>query len=285
MFREQDTSQFGWTTICKLDKWQREHDNLVKTLRENGVTVHYIEFPEPPIGAYGPMRAMWAGACMKVAWGGAIVTRYGFSPLNRGREKVINQWLVNQGCPILLTIIGKGVLEAGAILSLTDDCVIVPQGLAGNQDDVDQLRPVLQRVGITTIVEVHIPGWLESFEWPAIGTYHPDMFMKPVDLGKMLIYPALCGWEMIKWFRDKGFELITIDPDEQEKYLPSNLIVLEPGKVIMNEGAKKAIAKVRKAGVEVIEIPYCENLTMGGGMHCATGDMIRDRGPKLADMK
>ena len=111
------------------------------------------------------------------------------------------------------------------------------------------------------------------------------MFMSPVDLGKVIIYPGYCGWEFIKWFRDNKFELIAIDADEQRHNVPSNLTILEPGKVIMNAAAKKTIAKVRKAGVEVIEVPYQEGLTMGGGMYCATIQMVRDRGPKLEDIK
>jgi N-dimethylarginine dimethylaminohydrolase len=288
-FVKQDPAQLGFMAPMNLDKWQKEHDNLVQVLRENGVTVHYIDFPEPPISAYGPMRGMWAGgAC--VVWGGAIITRYGFTPLNRGREKVVAEWLMKMGCPILLTVIGKGVLEAGAMMSITDDCIIIPIGLAGNQEAVEQVKPVLEKVGITTILEVHVTGWLESYQLTPeaylTGTYHPDMFMMPVDLGKILIYPGLCGWQMIKWFRDHKFELIPIDPDEQKVYLPSNLIILEPGKVIMQAGAKKTIAKVRKAGVEVIEVPYSEGFKAGGGIYCATSSwLVRDRGPKLEDMK
>ena len=128
-------------------------------------------------------------------------------------------------------------------------------------------------------------GWQVSYEWPAAGTYHPDMFMMPVDLGKMLVYPGMVGWETIKWFRDHKFELIAVDPDEQREFIPANMMILEPGKVIMHAGAKKTIAKVRKAGVEVIDVPYTEGLNMGGGIYCCTIQMMRDRGPKLEDIK
>ena len=74
------------------------------------------------------------------------------------------------------------------------------------------------------------------------------------------------------------------DPDEAPLY-PANVTVLEPGKVIMVETAKKTIQKVRKAGVEVIDIPFGEALMAGGGIDCATLQMVRDRGPKLADIK
>ncbi|MBI2860774.1 MAG: hypothetical protein HYX91_04625 [Chloroflexi bacterium] len=268
-----------------LEKWQKEHDDMVQIMRDNGVTVHYIEYPEPKVGAYGPLRSMWAGGEAAIVWGGALVARFGWAPLSKGREKVTTEFLVKQGCPILLTVIGKGVLETGTMQFLADDCALIGRGVAFNQEGIDQVIPVLRRVGITEIVEVPIASWVESNKWPIAGTYHPDMFMRPLDLGKILIYPGVCGWDAIKWFRDHKFELIEIDADEQKEFLPSNLLVLEPGKVMMHAGAKRTIEKVRKAGVEVIEVPYKENITMGGGISCCVLRMVRDRGPKLADIK
>ena len=68
MFIKQDPNQFGWTTPAKLDKWQKEHDTFVQAFKDNGVTVHYIEYPDPPIGAYGPMRGLWGANEVKVVW-------------------------------------------------------------------------------------------------------------------------------------------------------------------------------------------------------------------------
>ena len=37
-FYKKDASAFGWHTLRNLDKWQKEHDNYVEVLKENGVT-------------------------------------------------------------------------------------------------------------------------------------------------------------------------------------------------------------------------------------------------------
>ena len=73
--------------------------------------------------------------------------------------------------------------------------------------------------------------------------------------------------------------------DEQRDWTPANLILLEPGKVMMAAEAKETIRKLKKAGVEVIEVPIKEWLSMGGGMYCWSLSLIRDRGPKLEDIK
>jgi N-dimethylarginine dimethylaminohydrolase len=61
------------------------------------------------------------------------------------------------------------------------------------------------------------------------------------------------------------------------------VLLIEPGLVVMHAEAPKAIAAVRKAGVEVIPIEYSEFLKEGGGLHCSTGLIWRDRGPYSTD--
>ena len=286
IFEKQDPIFMRRPVQANLEKWQKEHDDLVQTYRDNGVTVHYIEYPKPAIGPYGPIRGLWAASEAFIAWGGAILPHYGcWSPQSKGRERVLAEWLITHGCPILLTIIGKGVVETGPIVPFADDACVIARGMAGNQEGIDQIRPVLQRVGITTIVEAHMPGHLESFKWPAMGSYHPGEAFGVLDLGKVLVYPGAVDYGFIQWFKDRRFEVIEADIDEHHKYMAANLTVLGPGKVMLKAEAKETVKKVRRAGVEVVELPYQENIAMGGGIKCATLPLVRDRGPILEDMK
>jgi N-dimethylarginine dimethylaminohydrolase len=43
--------------------------------------------------------------------------------------------------------------------------------------------------------------------------------------------------------------------------------------------AKRAIAAVRRAGVEVIEVPNREFMQIGGALHCRTLRIHREPGP------
>lgn len=286
VFEKQDPIFMRRPVQADLKKWQAEHDGMVAALRSEGVTVHHIEYPVPAIGPLGPIRGLWAGREAFIAWGGALVTRYGcWNPMNKGRERVLTEWLVKQGCPVLLTVIGTGVAETGTFHPFADDAIVVGRGLAYNADGIAQVRPVLERVGVTTIVEAFTPGWVETYKFPVRGSYHPDGFFGVLDLGKILVYPGSCDYEFIRWFRDRKFEIVEVDIDEQKDMLPANVLTLRPGRVMMNAEAKETIKKVKRAGVEVVEVPYFQNFCMGGGLHCATMDLVRDPGPKLADMK
>ncbi|MBI4284640.1 MAG: hypothetical protein HY670_01910 [Chloroflexi bacterium] len=281
-------------TLRDLDEWQREHDTMVQILRDNGVTVHYIEYPKAypegpsgPIGPYGPIGVLTSIDCW-VIWGGAIVGRFGIRPTGRGKERLLSEWLARMGCPILLTISGKGVCEPGAFMNIADDCMFLALGPAANMEGINQVIPVLERAGITTVHIVQHGGWVESCEWPMGGSYHMSLFMNPVDIGKMLLYPPLLSWPTIMWMRERGFELIEIPADEQRDFNPGCLICLEPGKVIMHAEAKESIRRVRRAGVEVIECPSITSrvkIGLGGGLNCRCRELVRDRGPVLADIK
>lgn len=75
IFEKQDPVFMGRPVQANLEKLQKEHDNTVQALRDNGVTVHYIEYPKPAIGPLGPIRGQWAANNAFVAGGGVLVTR------------------------------------------------------------------------------------------------------------------------------------------------------------------------------------------------------------------
>ena len=66
-------------------------------------------------------------------------------------------------------------------------------------------------------------------------------------------------------------------------FTAANVLTLEPGLVVMHAEATESIANVRAAGVEVIEVPYSEFMKEGGGLHCSTGQIWREKGPYSTD--
>jgi N-dimethylarginine dimethylaminohydrolase len=107
------------------------------------------------------------------------------------------------------------------------------------------------------------------------------MVISPIDHKKAIIYPDNLPWETFVWLRDKGFELIEI-PRSEQRFCPANLILVEPGKVIMAAQAEKTMERVRAAGVEVI--PFDTGGIMQGGVNgikCITIELLRDDGPAL----
>lgn len=252
-----------------------------EVLEEQGVKAHWLEF-EDNIGAYGPMNQLFMGGSVRIFRGGAILERVGESSVHRGFGRELQKLLTKIGCPILYLVHGDGIYEGGSCLPVAEDVLVIGLGCACNQEGLEQITPVLKRCGFKEIHVSHMQTIMDSLE--SGGEFHIDMVLGVVDLRKAIIYPAGLDYQTYRWLKEKGFQLVEVPPDEQQKYAPANLVVLEPGKVIMAKGARKTIKAVREMGVEVIKIES-EGIMQGGvnGISCITMQLVRDPGPGLDD--
>ena len=271
-----------------IEKMKDQSLQYQLNLEEAGVIVHRIEYPQPPVGAFGPMRSTWAANELLVLRGGSVIEKIAISPFGTGRADYLGLWaFANLGIPPILTIMGKGVCEAGPCFWLAEDVFVTGRGLAYNQSGLDQLIPMVARTSgleeseLTTLV-IKFPG--NVYVNPITGqSHHPDMVLGSLDVNKVIVYAPGLDFGTWEWLRKRGYQIVEIDTDEQVCAAPANIMTLEPGRVIMPSEGPKAIAAVRKIGVEVIETPYSEFLRVGGGLHCSTMRLHRDKGPYSND--
>ena len=269
------------TQKIDLDLLCRHHEAYAETLRECGVKVQYFEY-EDLMGAYGPMRKLFIAGDIRVVRGGALQSRFGHGSYKRGLEREIQRFLAGTGCPILYTVCGAGIFETGLLYNVAEDVMITQLSNSVNREGLEQMRFVLERCGVKELHVAYASTIMDTFE--SGGEFHLDMYFGVIDLRKAIVFPNQLDYETYKWLRSKRFELIEIPPDEQQKYAPSDLVLVEPGKVIMAKGAVETIRRVERAGVEVIPIET-EGIQQGGvnGIYCITGELLRDPGPGLDD--
>lgn len=254
-------------------------------LEQAGVLVHRIAYPDPPVGAFGPLRGTWAANEVLVLRGGSVIEKNAISPLGIGKAEYLAYWLHSvASVPPVLAINGAGVAEAGPCFWLAEDVFVHGSGLGYNAAGVAQLQGAVQASTDlpTHFVEIRFPGQI-YFDPLAGFSHHPDMVLGPLDVDKVIAYPAGVDFATLRWLHDHGYEIIEVEHDEQVQFAPANVTILEPGRVIMHAEAPKAVAAVRRAGVDVVEVPYSEFLRTGGGLHCSTLRILRDRGPALGD--
>lgn len=271
-----------------ISRMQDQSAEYQAKLEEAGVLVHRVAFPQPPVGAFGPMRSTWAGNELLVVRGGSVIEKIAISPFGTGRAEYLALWaFANLGVPPVLTITGTGVCEAGPCFWLAEDVFVAGRGLAYNQEGLDQLLPAVARSArmdleeMTSLV-INFPG--SVYFNPETGqSHHPDMVLGPLDVDKVIAYPPGLDFGTYEWLRKRGYTIVEVEREEQRRFAPANLMLLEPGRVIMHAEATDAIAKVRKLGVEVIETPYSEFLRVGGGVHCSTMRIWREPGPYSTD--
>jgi N-dimethylarginine dimethylaminohydrolase len=280
-FFTQDPNFFllRFTGQLNFGEMARAHENYAEILAKNGVKITWMEFKNP-IGAYGPMRKLFVICEVRFVRGGAIIPRFGHASYKRGLEREFTRFVGELGCPILLTIHGAGICEvAPMFMPLTDDVWIGGLSCACNQEGMDQVLPVLHRAGVAEVHIVQLQTIMDTFA--SGGEFHTDMIIHPVAEKMVLIFPGHLPWLTYTWLRDLGYKCIEI-PAEEQKFYPANLVLLEPGKVIMNSRAEKTIAALSKEGVEVIPFD-ASGIMQGGtnGIKCITMELRRDAGPRM----
>lgn len=274
-------AQAGEIDIPKM-QWQQE--NYANVLEEQGVNVHWIEYPDPPISAFGPMQHMWAAQELLIVNGGSVIAKPGWNAFSFGRaEWLARNAFITLGIPPLVTVTGKGVNEAGASLFLAQDVFLTATSAAYNLDGVEQImRPLRNTSGVPYLhFEImNLPS--QVYFDPRTGiTAHPDMLIGPLDDRKVAIFSSGVPYETHMFLARHGFETVEVDLGEHLQHCPANLTILEPGKVVMQSESPKSVAAVRAAGIEVIEVPYSEFNKAGGGLACSTQLIYREPGPAL----
>lgn len=259
-----------------------------QALESQGVVVHRVRFPQPPVSAYGPGKSTWAAAELFVLRGGSVLPKRGVQPLAYGRAEYLALWAWTRlGVPVLFAVTGKGIFEIGPCSFLAEDVFISGNGMAFNDEGLAQVKPVVARsagldIEDMTFLHVEFPG--ASYYDAATGTsHHPDLLLAALDVDKVIAYPPGLDFTTLEWLRTRGYAIVEVDHEEHVRFGPANVMLIEPGLVIMHAEAVESIAKVRRAGVEVIEVPYSEFMKEGGGLHCSTGQVWREKGPYSTD--
>ena len=274
----------GMGRFPDIAKAQDQQENYAKVLENAGVSIRWIDWGDYPVSAYGPMQSMWAPQELCIINGGAIVPKMGRHPFSFGRAEWLSQWAFwNLNIPTLLTITGKAVCEVGATVWLAQDVYVVGLSPAYNQEGLDQLLPVVARTaGVDDLKVLTIQcRSTDYFNRGTGASAHVSNVIGALDVDKVLVHPPGVDTHSLIWLKKHGFRIIECDPQEQIDLNASvcNVKVLEPGLVVMAAEAANTIARVRDAGVEVIEVPYSGFAHTGGGFHNSTMEIYREPGP------
>jgi N-dimethylarginine dimethylaminohydrolase len=241
-----------------LAKVRAQHAGLVSALEGEGVEVVLAE----PLGE-GFVKAIYARDPLVTVPGGAIIGRMAVRA-RRGEEAAVTREVAAAGLPILSTITGTGTLEGGSFVKLRPGLAAFGTSIRCNAEGARQLGEVLARIGWELIV-VPLPGY----------TIHIDLHLAMVDHDRALVNAPGLPFAFLERLKAEGIETIYPDPTEAWAL---NALCLSPGRVLMAEGSPRTAEILDRAGVEVVTVPYDEIHKNGGGVHCSTMELLRERG-------
>jgi N-dimethylarginine dimethylaminohydrolase len=265
-----------------LKKMQEQHDKFVSLLKDEVDEVIEWDAPQEMAGPYVRLMNMAAIRSPVVLNEGVILQRHSHTPAGRGKEVIWQHVLTELGIPILFSIHGKGSLQQANWIFLDSEHVCLGNSIASNSEGIQQVRPILEQIGVKEVHEVFLPGNMVNPVWPAYGIMHLDLALGMADLGLGIYYGL--PTQTIEYLLRKGINLIEVPPEEQRN-LATNIVALEPGKVVLAAGNPCTARALGREGVDVIEVELSEFGKSGVGPRCLTLPLIRDPDPSIKELE
>jgi arginine deiminase len=235
-----------------------QHAALVSAYEDAGVRCHFLE-PDPAL----PYQVFTRDSST-MGPNGTVVTQPA-QWWRRGEYAPVIRFHQDAGIPIR-GMISAGSIEGGDVMIVEPGAVLIGAGETRTQE----------------VAANQLAGWFREDGWEARVQPIPERYVH-IDvlvavLGEKLA--AVCSEVLpaaaVEWLRAKGFDLIEVS-EEQAFTLGVNAISLGGNRVISAAGAKDLNAALESRGLEVIELDLSMFTLGGGGPHCLSQALRRER--------
>jgi N-dimethylarginine dimethylaminohydrolase len=246
-----------------LDAAARQHETLVSLLKDAGATVMFL-----PADDRTGLDSVYAHDPVLMTNHGAIVLQTGKSA-RRGEGPAFADALKSWGISILGTIQGRATGEAGDMLWLNENTLLVGRGFRTNAEGVDALRGLLDPLGVT-VIPIQLPYWNGPQD-----VLHLMSLISLVDHDLAVVYRRLLPVPLVEILAEKQVQLIDV-PEQEFESLGCNVLAVSPRKVVMVRGNPVTRSRLEAAGCTVAEFDGSEICLPGsGGPTCLTRPLRR----------
>ncbi len=235
-----------------------QHAALVSAYEDAGVRVHFLD-PDPAL----PYQVFTRDSST-MGPSGTVITQPA-QWWRRGEYAPAIRFHQQADIPIR-GMITAGSLEGGDVMIVEPGSVLIGCGEARTQE----------------VAASQLAGWFEEDGWEARVQPIPERYVHIDVLSAVLAekLAAVCTEVLpaatVEWLRAKGFDLIEVS-EEQAFTLGANAISLGGERVISAAGAGELNAALRARGIEVIELDLSMFTLGGGGPHCLSQALRRER--------
>ena len=252
----------GWyfqsDVVPDWDEFRAQHDGLVRTLRNEGVEVVFLDSIEPD-----GLKSIYTRDSSFAIKGGSVICRLARS-IRRGEEAHVTKTIAGLGMPVLRTIHGTGMVEGGSFAWLNHRTAVIGRSICVNEEGARQLEEVLAWQGVE-LLRVDLTGY----------SIHIDGAMTMIDVDVAIIDPDMLPFAFLEKLKELGIR--TVEITAQDSHAIINCLAVRPGRVIMPRGISNRTADtLASMNIEIIEIDYDKVYLNGGGIHCSTCPLVRD---------
>src|SRR5580700_5026857 len=171
--------------------------------------------------------------------------------------------------PTLGQIIPPGTTEAGDIVWLDTNTLLIGHGYRTNADGIRQMRDLLAPKGVD-VLSAPLP-----YGAGPSACLHLMSLISLIDEHTALVDLPWLAVETVELLKSRGFQFIQIDESERDT-LACNVLALGGRRLLALEENSKTNARLRAAGFDVRTFPGSELCINGsGGPTCLTRPLLR----------
>jgi N-dimethylarginine dimethylaminohydrolase len=261
-YRELEISEIAHRTVqsgegVDLSVAVPMHEGLAAALEEAGIELFWEEaHPDHAWQVYTRDFGVNTPA-------GVLIGKYRYEP-RWGDEEFAIDALTRLGADIVGRV-ARGAVEGGDCWLLDESTLVIGAGNRSNLEGIANTAEILKPHGIDVLPVEFDPTW-----------NHLDMIFSV--LGEKL---ALYGEDglpqsYVRFLKDRGWRLIPL-PEEQVMKTGCNVLSLGEGRILSFAENETVNALLRSEGFDLMAPPLREFTKMGGGPHCLTFEVQRDR--------
>ena len=252
--------EFGWRAAPDPTRLAAEHETFCGALADFGAEVVFGETP-----VEGDPDAIYAHDVSLISDEGAIVLRPG-KELRRVETAAAAADLETAGVPVVASLDAPACAEAGDIVWLDEQTLLVGRTYRTNGAGIDAIRHVLPAVDVVAVDLPHFLG-------PA-SVLHLMSVISMLDRDLAVVYPPLAPVRLLELLAERGIRTIAVDDEELDSMGP-NVLALAPRVALAAEGNPQTRHLLEAAGVDVTVYASAELGKGDGGPTCLTRPLLR----------
>jgi N-dimethylarginine dimethylaminohydrolase len=267
-FRNREQIEKEWKSLAyarppDLARASHDHERFVSLMKQAGAEVLYL-----PADDRTSLDSLYSHDPVLVTDRGAVIFQTG-KFARRGEGPAFADAFRGWDVPILGFIEGSATAEAGDMVWLDHDTLLVGRGFRTNAAGVERISELLLPLRVK-VIPVELPYWKGPDD-----VLHLMSFISLLDDDLAVIYRRILPVPLFELLSARGVQLVDV-PEQEYDTLGCNVLAVSPRSVIMVSGNPITRSRLESAGCKVSEFDGSEICLPGaGGPTCLTRPLLR----------
>jgi N-dimethylarginine dimethylaminohydrolase len=260
---DEEWRELNYTRPPVLSKAVEDHRRFVALMQATGAEILYL-----PADNRTGLDSLYAHDPVLVTDSGAIIFQTG-KPARRGEGPAFADAFRTWDVPILGVIDGAATAEAGDMVWLDRQTLLVGRGFRTNAAAVARLSELLKPGGVQ-VISFELPYWNGPPD-----VLHLMSFISLLDDDLAVVYRRLLPVPLFELLTSRAVQLVDV-PEQEYETLGCNVLATSPRNLIMASGNPFTRSRLEAAGCRISEFDGSEICLPGaGGPTCLTRPLLR----------